>query len=84
MLTITRSQIPRQLLARNSKLLFTQRNASTSSNYCKDYVRKHDYEGYLLAPFYPPQLQDAYWAIRAFYVCFLSQWLELFLKNLSR
>ena len=71
MLTITRSRISRELLARNSKVLF-KRSASTSSNYCKDYVRKYDYEGYLLGPFYPPQLQDAYWAIRAFYVCFPS------------
>jgi hypothetical protein len=54
------------------KPAFTTRGASrlvsTSTSYCRDYVRNHDYESYLIAPFYPPEAQDAYWAIKAFYV----------------
>lgn len=36
--------------------------------YCRDYVRKRDYESYLIGGFYPRHLQDAFFALRAFYV----------------
>src|SRR6266576_3578313 len=36
--------------------------------YCKELVRKHDYESFLLAPFYPKHAQAGYFAIKAFYV----------------
>ena len=36
--------------------------------YCRDLVRKHDYESFLLSHFYPKQKQDAYFAIKAFSV----------------
>ncbi|KAH6912698.1 isoprenoid synthase domain-containing protein [Coprinopsis sp. MPI-PUGE-AT-0042] len=36
--------------------------------YCKDLVRKHDYESFLVSPFYPKAKQDAYFAIKAFAV----------------
>lgn len=36
--------------------------------YCKEYVRKRDYESYLIASFYPRHLQGAFFALRAFYV----------------
>ncbi|KAK2465334.1 hypothetical protein APHAL10511_002688 [Amanita phalloides] len=34
--------------------------------YCKELVRKHDYESFLLAPFYPKEAQAGYFAIKAF------------------
>lgn len=36
--------------------------------YCKDFVRKNDYESYLISKFYPPELQNGYFAIKAFSV----------------
>ncbi|EJF63423.1 isoprenoid synthase domain-containing protein [Dichomitus squalens] len=36
--------------------------------YCKDYVRKRDYESYLIGGFYPRHLQGPFFALRAFYV----------------
>lgn len=36
--------------------------------YCKELVRKHDYESFLLAPFYPKDAQAGYYAIKAFAV----------------
>lgn len=36
--------------------------------YCRDYVRKRDYESYLIGGFYPRHLQGAFFALRAFYV----------------
>ncbi|TFK64619.1 hypothetical protein BDN72DRAFT_774321 [Pluteus cervinus] len=36
--------------------------------YCKDLVRKHDYEGFLVSQFWPRELQGGYYALRAFYV----------------
>ena len=37
-------------------------------SYCKDLVRKRDYEWFLVAHFYPKELQGAFFALRAFYV----------------
>ncbi|KIJ64453.1 hypothetical protein HYDPIDRAFT_90439 [Hydnomerulius pinastri MD-312] len=42
--------------------------ASNPTEYCKDLVRKHDYEGFLTSQFYPRQLQPGYYALRAFYI----------------
>ncbi|KAI0632127.1 isoprenoid synthase domain-containing protein [Trametes polyzona] len=36
--------------------------------YCKDLVRKRDYESYLIGAFYPRHIQGAFFALRAFYV----------------
>ncbi|KAF9013285.1 isoprenoid synthase domain-containing protein [Cyathus striatus] len=53
------------------------RTASTASEtaglanpavYCRDLVRKHDYESYMISHFYPKEYQDAYFAIKAFSV----------------
>lgn len=38
------------------------------AGYCKDLVRKVDYESYLISKFYPPELQNGYFAIKAFSV----------------
>ena len=38
------------------------------AGYCREYVRKRDYESYLIASFYPRELQGAFFALRAFYV----------------
>ena len=37
-------------------------------SYCKDLVRKRDYEWFLISHFYPKELQGAFFALRAFYV----------------
>ena len=42
------------------------------SGYCRDYVRKRDYESYLIGSFYPRELQNAFFALRAFYVSIWS------------
>ncbi|KAJ6477447.1 Squalene/phytoene synthase [Mycena vitilis] len=34
--------------------------------YCRDLVRKHDYESFLISKFWPAGLQDGYFAIKAF------------------
>ncbi|KAI0761935.1 isoprenoid synthase domain-containing protein [Trametes elegans] len=36
--------------------------------YCRDLVRKRDYESYLIGSFYPRHTQGAFFALRAFYV----------------
>ncbi|THH30655.1 hypothetical protein EUX98_g3536 [Antrodiella citrinella] len=38
------------------------------NGYCKDLVRKRDYEAFLTSQFYPRQLQNAYYALRAFHI----------------
>ena len=39
------------------------------TDYCRDLVRKHDYEAFLTSQLYPRQYQPGYYALRAFYVC---------------
>ncbi|KAJ3801528.1 isoprenoid synthase domain-containing protein [Lentinula aff. detonsa] len=34
--------------------------------YCRDFVRKYDYEAYLIAQFWPKELRGSYYAIKAF------------------
>jgi NADH dehydrogenase [ubiquinone] 1 alpha subcomplex assembly factor 6 len=41
---------------------------SDPAAYCRDLVRKHDYDSFLMAQFYPKPKQDAYFAIKAFSV----------------
>lgn len=38
--------------------------------YCREFVRKHDYESFLVSHFYPKAAQDGFFAIKAFSVCF--------------
>ncbi|OBZ71377.1 NADH dehydrogenase (ubiquinone) complex I, assembly factor 6 [Grifola frondosa] len=38
------------------------------SAYCRDLVRKRDYESFLTSQFYPTELRDAFFALRAFYI----------------
>jgi hypothetical protein len=42
------------------------------TGYCKDLVRKHDYESFLMSQFYPKELQSGYFALKAFSVCRVS------------
>jgi hypothetical protein len=37
------------------------------TTYCRELVRKQDYEGFLLHPFFPRETQADYLALRAFY-----------------
>ncbi|EFI27201.1 hypothetical protein CC1G_15026 [Coprinopsis cinerea okayama7 len=46
----------------------TDSGIANPAAYCKDLVRKHDYESFLTSPFYPKAKQDAYFAIKAFAV----------------
>ncbi|KAF8555226.1 hypothetical protein OG21DRAFT_1411189 [Imleria badia] len=41
---------------------------SNPTEYCKELVRNHDYEGYLVSQLYPRQYQSAFYALRAFYI----------------
>jgi hypothetical protein len=43
-------------------------NSADPTGYCKDFVRKHDYESFLTSQFYPKELQSGYFALKAFYV----------------
>ncbi|KAJ7095868.1 Squalene/phytoene synthase [Mycena belliarum] len=36
------------------------------AEYCRELVRKHDYESFLISKFWPASLQDSYFAIKAF------------------
>jgi len=73
--TICLSKIARLNLGRH--LISLQRRCYSSGlapgladpvGYCKELVRKHDYESFLLAPFYPKHAQAGYFAIKAFSV----------------
>jgi NADH dehydrogenase [ubiquinone] 1 alpha subcomplex assembly factor 6 len=48
--------------------LRSEAGISSPAEYCKDLVRKHDYEGYLTSQLYPKRFQGGYFALRAFYV----------------
>ncbi|OJA08777.1 hypothetical protein AZE42_01299 [Rhizopogon vesiculosus] len=41
---------------------------SNPAEYCRDFVRKHDYEGYLTSQLYPQRFQGGYFALRALYI----------------
>lgn len=43
-------------------------NPQESNAYCRDLVRKHDYDSFLTSYFYPRRTHDAYFALRAFNV----------------
>ena len=43
-------------------------NSSDPLGYCKDFVRKYDYESFLTSQFYPKESQGGYFALKAFYV----------------
>lgn len=39
-----------------------------NNDHCKDLVKKHDYESFLVSPFYPSHLHSGYFALKAFSV----------------
>ncbi|KIO27028.1 hypothetical protein M407DRAFT_195197 [Tulasnella calospora MUT 4182] len=43
-------------------------DSQDSNAYCRDLVRKHDYDSFLTSYFYPRRTHDAYFALRAFNV----------------
>lgn len=54
---------------RNLLTSATSKDSGTNPfQYCKDLVRKHDYEGYLISHFYPNEARGGYFALKAFYV----------------
>lgn len=44
---------------------------SDPNAYCRDLVQKRDYESFLLSQFYAKEQQNAFLALRAFYVSFM-------------
>ncbi|KAI8380951.1 isoprenoid synthase domain-containing protein [Radiomyces spectabilis] len=46
----------------------TLEQTQSALKYCRDSVRQRDYDAYLCVPFYPAQLRNAQYAIRAFNV----------------
>ncbi|OCH86396.1 hypothetical protein OBBRIDRAFT_242902 [Obba rivulosa] len=73
----TRSLLAVQQSARTTRSRFHSTHSSTSAPdggvrdpvaYCRDIVRKRDYEAYLTSYFYPRELQGAFFALRAFYI----------------
>lgn len=38
------------------------------TTYCSDFLRKHDYESFLISQFYPKEMQGGYLALKAFSV----------------
>ncbi|KAJ7644136.1 Squalene/phytoene synthase [Roridomyces roridus] len=40
--------------------------SDSPAQYCRQLVRKHDYDSFLISKFWPAPLQDAYFAIKAF------------------
>ncbi|KAI0822289.1 isoprenoid synthase domain-containing protein [Trametes gibbosa] len=46
----------------------TEPGVADPAAYCKELVRKRDYESYLIGAFFPRQIQGAFFALRAFYV----------------
>ncbi|KAJ4482054.1 isoprenoid synthase domain-containing protein [Lentinula aciculospora] len=40
--------------------------ATDPVEYCRDFVRKYDYEAYLIAQFWPKELRGSYFALKAF------------------
>lgn len=59
----------RTLVSLSSSPVGGTASESDPGDYCKEHVRKHDYESFLTAQFYPRELQTTYFALRAFYVC---------------
>lgn len=62
----THTSIHNRTLSLNSNLIKAAENDPAS--YCKEHVRKHDYESFLTGQFYPRDIQAVYFALRAFYV----------------
>ncbi|KAI0699093.1 Squalene/phytoene synthase-domain-containing protein [Cytidiella melzeri] len=46
----------------------SDRGTQESYAYCRDFVRKRDYEAFLTCHCYPTQFQDAFFALRAFHI----------------
>lgn len=46
----------------------SENSIADPTGYCREFVRKHDYEGFLISQFYPKDLQGGYFALRAFAV----------------
>ena len=41
--------------------------------YCRDLVKKRDYDAFLISQLYPKELRDGFFALRAFYVSVFLQ-----------
>jgi NADH dehydrogenase [ubiquinone] 1 alpha subcomplex assembly factor 6 len=64
------SELPLSLRLGYRRTVSTHSKGSLTdaSGYCRDFVRKNDYEGFLISQFYPKDLQGGYFALRAFFV----------------
>jgi hypothetical protein len=64
------SELPSSLRLGHHRTVSTDPKGSLTdaAGYCRDFVRKQDYEGFLISQFYPKGLQGGYFALRAFFV----------------
>ncbi|KAJ7505322.1 isoprenoid synthase domain-containing protein [Mycena galericulata] len=53
------------MLARTARRYSTSQSLDPAA-YCRELVRKHDYDSFLISKFWPSTLQDGYFAIKAF------------------
>lgn len=76
--SVSRSRNIQKMLSLHATRVYTSgvcRRYSTteglidSAAYCRELVRKHDYESFLIGKLWPVPQQDGYFAIKAFSVC---------------
>ena len=61
---------PRYLASVSQQPVASEGRTQDPYAYCKALVQKRDYEAYLMSHFYPSQLRNAFFALRAFYVSY--------------
>ncbi|THU87048.1 hypothetical protein K435DRAFT_745713 [Dendrothele bispora CBS 962.96] len=59
---------PVKALPLRSVRRYSTEGISDPVQHCRSLVQKYDYEGYLISPFFPKELQGGYFALKAFYV----------------
>ncbi|KAI7897832.1 isoprenoid synthase domain-containing protein [Cokeromyces recurvatus] len=64
----TKLRIFPQLIIKRSHSTISPERVESALTYCKNLVRQRDYEGYLCVPFFPAELRNTQYAIRAFNV----------------
>lgn len=58
-------------------------NVDDHNAYCRDLVRKRDYDAFLTSQLYPATYKNSYYALRAFYVSVCSAGSDMDDNNLS-
>ena len=73
LLVASRISTPRHIRATSTSVPPSQIGVDEHHVFCRDFVRKHDYEAYLVSHLYPADKRKGYFAIKAFYVCMGSR-----------